>query len=722
MIVFKHFIFCVPAALFFACTVCFGQEKMPFETAVSPDAEWTLTVESLSDPDKVQTFSREEARLVSVREDRDGKTFRFTNVGGMGIEVTLRYARNAYDGGLDLKISVKNRAKGWVVSDFTGPELKGLSDNSAKGYSLLTSTRKGLRTSLEALKAEPAGRKKIELWTRSEDGSFFSCPAYGPMKYCIFEGPGEGVYAAIENERYEYVGGQARYYPAEDQIGIRNRFLFFCRPGETYETPVTHLWRYKGDWHTAAERYREWFLAHHEIAAHPEWLRHTTGWMLTILKQQNAEVIWPYESIGREMSDIAEANGMNLVGLFGRAVGGHDRYYPNYASDPAMGGEEALREGLKELHARGLRAIVYVNGQLLDRDSGNGWWESTGKRISLVNKKGEVYGESFQKFHDGPNRQFTFACMRSKQWQDMLLGFAMDAAELGADGIIFDQQGSPHYRRCYSPDHGHPVPAYSYGPDLLETLEHVYNEVHKKYPDFVLMTEGYCDYELPSVGISHRGLSGKVYTITQERVEAMARQGGVCCPFPQLFLYTFPETVTTTDNPAPLCTRLSVNYAAMFNERPEIEVRYAPDKAFLQTGINRTQEEYRNIKGPASGSGPYHEKMVMEGDLAASTAYTRAVLKMLKDHSDVLYDGRFTDEGGFTLKSESPLVYAKSYTSGDRLAVLVWNISDTSPATYEVLPEKGYRLESLEAPEGIPSPEAPLAPESLHLLIFKNSK
>ena len=160
----------------------------------------------------------------------------------------------------------------------------------------------------------------------------------------------------------------------------------------------------------------------------------------------------------------------------------------------------------------------------------------------------------------------------------------------------------------------------------------------------------------------------------------------------------------------------------MFNERPEIEVRYAPDKAFLQTGINRTQEEYRNIKGPASGSGPYHEKMVMEGDLAASTAYTRAVLKMLKDHSDVLYDGRFTDEGGFTLKSESPLVYAKSYTSGDRLAVLVWNISDTSPATYEVLPEKGYRLESLEAPEGIPSPEAPLAPESLHLLIFKNSK
>ena len=24
--------------------------------------------------------------------------------------------------------------------------------------------------------------------------------------------------------------------------------------------------------------------------------------------------------------------------------------------------------------------------------------------------------------------------------------------------LIFDQQGSPHYRRCYSPDHGHPVP------------------------------------------------------------------------------------------------------------------------------------------------------------------------------------------------------------------------------------------------------------------------
>jgi len=696
-----------------------GCARLPFEESVDPGASWSLVIESLSNPDNVLTFTQEDAQLLASRKEGGSRVFRFGDICGKDIEVSIRYARSAEDGALDVSAEIRNGTEDWVVSEFFGPEIKGLGIRNPEEYSLIRSTRKGLRTDMRALKAVAGKKKDADGWSWKKEG-YYEIPPYGPMKFCILAGKEDGLYLGIDNDKYEKIGGIFRYYPDSDQIGIMNRSFFFCHPGETYTTPSTHLWAYKGDWHVAADRYRKWFLAHHEIAPHPEWVRHTTGWMLTILKQQNAEIIWPYAAIGREMSDEAEKNGFNLLGLFGRAIGGHDRFYPDYTPDPDMGGEEAFRKGLEEMHARGLRAIVYTNGQLLDRNGLDDWWETTGKSLSLVNKKGEVYGESFQKFHDGPNRQFTWACMRTSQWQDMLMDFAMDAARLGADGIIFDQLGGPSYRRCYSKDHGHKVPDFAYGPDLMQTLEHISREVRKTYPDFVFMTEGYCDYELPSVTISHRGMSGRSYaTATQKNMEDMALHRGVSYPFPQFVTYTFPEALGTTNNPAPTNRRIYINYAAMFNDRPEIEVRYTPDKRFLETGINRTKEEYKNIKGPTSGSGPFHEDAVMHDDLHTLRLYSKQVLDMLRAHSDVMYDGIFVDDRGFTLDSGSPLVYAKAYENGNKRAVLVWNISDKEAAAYTVTPDAGWTQVEITSPEGPVAPGSPLAPQSLHLLVFK---
>lgn len=694
--------------------------KLPFEGSIDENAPWKIRLESLENPDEVVEFSNADAPAPVVKKGCKGRTVSFKGVGGKDLDIEIKYVK-ADDGcGLDVIPTITNNAEGWVVSTFWGPELKGMLNGAVEDYSFIAPLQKGHKTDMSRLKEKSDAHKKLGDWDWIANGGFYTSPSYSKMKYFVFEGNGGGLYSSVRTtDHMVKVSGNVRYYPEDDEVSFWNAFVFFAHPGESVTVPTINYWNFEGDWHDAADHYRAWFIENHGIAYHPQWLRNTTGWMLTILKQQNAEVIWPYSTIGREMSDAAEANGFNLLGLFGRAKGGHDRFYPNYESDPEMGGEEEFKKGIEEAHARGMRAIVYSNGQLLDRHGIDSWWEDKGKGISLMNKKGEVYGENFQKFHDGEDRSFTWACMHTQEWHDMLWSFAVQANELGADGLIYDQLGGPSYRRCYARDHGHKSPAYSYGGEMVAALQDIYNRMHEINPEFVFMVEGYCDTDLPYIGISHRGLMGHIYrTVTQANMEKMAMEAGVSYQFPQLATYTFPEIVSTTSNPAPINQRIFLNFCAVFNEKPEIEVRYAPDKDMVLTGKNQTEAAYANIKGPGSGSGPYHLDMVFHGDATASRIYCNQVLGMLKAHADVMYEGKFTDDRGFTLDCGNPLVYAKSYQSGDKLAVIIWNISDKDAATYTVTPAEGYEFAGITAPDAAPALGDAIAPESLHLLIF----
>ena len=75
--------------------------------------------------------------------------------------------------------------------------------------------------------------------------------------------------------------------------------------------------------------------------------------------------MWDYGSLDR-LADLAEQRGLDTLGLFGWAHGGHDRYYPDYIPDPTMGGPETLKESIRKVQQRGQRVILYANGQLID--------------------------------------------------------------------------------------------------------------------------------------------------------------------------------------------------------------------------------------------------------------------------------------------------------------------------------------------------------------------
>ena len=149
---------------------------------------------------------------------------------------------------------------------------------------------------------------------------------------------------------------------------------------------------YEGEWYECGDTYREWFLAHRTITERPEWVKNCTGWLLAILKQQNDEVIIPYEEIGGLLADAAEERGIDILGLFGRGIGGHDRFYPDYRPDPKMGGEKAIKRGIAEAKAKGKRVVLYTNGQLLDMDGTPQYWPDTGRVISVRQRDGDGVG------------------------------------------------------------------------------------------------------------------------------------------------------------------------------------------------------------------------------------------------------------------------------------------------------------------------------------------
>ena len=84
-----------------------------------------------------------------------------------------------------------------------------------------------------------------------------------------------------------------------------------------------------------------------------------SGWLLCILKQQNGEIMWDYPALTK-LCDAADARGLDILGLFGWAHGGHDHLYPDYHPCQEMGGEEALKKALEEIRRRGTPYFVFL--------------------------------------------------------------------------------------------------------------------------------------------------------------------------------------------------------------------------------------------------------------------------------------------------------------------------------------------------------------------------
>ena len=617
----------------------------------------------------------------------------------IGVALDIRRKQDAFE----ITGELRNDEQEWLVCGFTGPVLNGIRADLAT-HSVLMPDGFGRRVS-----RLPEASDKATNWSAWGRG-YEMAAAYpgrgGTMQWCAFAGAEGGFYMGCHDAACGAKTFCLRYNPQSRQFGLAIKQLVFCAPNQRCALPPTVFLPYAGTWHTAARYYRAWVDAARPTREAPGWTRGASGWLLCILKQQNGEILWDYPSLGT-LCDVADRRGLDILGLFGWAHGGHDHLYPDYDPDPKMGGRDALRRALEEVRRRGKRSILYANGQLEERDTE--FWKTQGKDLAIIQKDGISVQQTWQKYRNAPAYRFDLACLAAQGWYDRMLSLALQANELGADGILFDQLGVSGPRACYAEGHGHPAPAMVYAGERAEFFRRIADHMRRLNPDFIVMTEGLHDSLLDSVTLFHGCVLG-TFPATANEIVSWAKGGPAVSAFPEMFRYTFPEAMSTVRVATPMIGRAMANYVCAYGLRYEIESRYAPDVRYLRENRVPEVEEYREVLGPPDVG------MMRATPPEEAAAYLQKIVEFQRSHADLLWHGRFVDEEGFALQG-GPLV-AKAFRSGDRLGVMVWNPGERRvPYTLSV---PGARLVSASEPErGNVDASSELPPQSVRLLVWE---
>lgn len=675
-------------------------------------ASWSVLLESLdSTRTQIEICSSPDESPSRIINKGNTAEIVFENAGGRNLDVSFKYT--ASKGGVEISPAVVNREEGYVVLELRGPFVEEKEVNT-QTMDLLLPLGAGARYHFP--KAAPDDDWKENSAEGCLSAAFKYFGQNCSMQWGEFSGEGKNLYFASHDPKFRWKEFQFKYYPDTQNIRFAFCHHFTCFPGESYLCPSTLIKWIEGDWKAGAKEYSAWFHKVMDMPQKPDWVSRSNGWLLTILKQQNDIIMWNYEETGTTLLDIAQARGLDIIGLFGWTVGGHDRFYPEYDPDPRMGGEEGLKKAIENIHERGMKAIIYFNGQLIDQN-GTQFWPDTGRFITVVAPDGTLRYERWWKYANIEPRIHGLACLRTETWRNRLLELTKKVYGYGADGVIYDQLATIPPMLCYGENHGHTVPAIVYEQDRKALLEYLHDQMYAIDPQFLVMTEGVSDCEVnKGAPLFHEhSLTSRIAVRNPQSIrDAFAtEEKPFFTVFPDMFHYAIPEADFTVRTPTPASTHNSINFGTVFGYKQEIETRYYPDKLYLTENRIPAWEEYDIVKGSKP---PY--STLKDQDPVEVAAYSHAVLTFRQEHADLFYDGTFSSDDGFTLNSESPYVIARSYINGNRMGVIAWNISDDAPVTFDITPDKGWKLVEITAPEGSTA-EGPLPAQHLRLFVFE---
>jgi hypothetical protein len=196
---------------------------------------------------------------------------------------------------------------------------------------------------------------------------------------------------------------------------------------------------------------------------------------------------------------------------------------------------------------------------------------------------------------------------------------------------------------------------------------------------------------------------------------------GVVQYYTEMFHYTFPENVMTMRMTSPSNSRFSMNYNLAFGFRNELELRYAADREYIAYNKVPKLEDYVNVRTESSIK--IIREMEESGDPIASVKYYKQTLDFQQEHAELMKHGKYLAGNGVELNASSQYVMANAWLSkcGDKLGILVWNMSDEE-ISYNV-DYKGYKATAVCAPdkENVELGDK-LGAQSLHLVIFEKQK
>ena len=649
---------------------------------------WVITLAQGTDPfhpGRVITVSQ--SGTPQITAEQNGVRIVYNNLthGETAIDVQLDLTITAVDDEFRFGGTIVNNSQNLIVTEWKYPIFLGIEgDRESKQHATPM-----------VLWPNGLGQRFPRLELFGSHRAFEYPGGHGTMQWLAFTHGDTGLYFGCHDPQCKMKTFAAAHTRGVG-YDVSLKHLPYCVPGQRWEGPPTAVMPYAGPWYIAARRYRQWFQSWTDPLPQPQWVKDSTGCLLTIMKQQNGDLMWKYGSLER-LADLAEERGLDMIGLFGWAHGGHDRYYPDYIPDSTMGGAETLKESIKKVQQRGLRVFLYANGQLID--SATEFYRLQGVQTIIADQRGRPTFDMYNKFKATSTPIFVIACPAAPLWRDRMLTLAKQAHALGADGILFDQLGVVSPRQCFTASHGHKTPADAEG--RLDLIRGIARQMRKLDPEFVILTEGVVDAEQTDIAYFHGCGMGFYYF----------EPGTSETTFPELFRYTFPGLVATQRVPNPFLTRNFANYACAYGLRFEIESRYTADVKYLTTDQVPTPEEYADCNSPPNVS------LVQTTPCKESAHYMQQVAQFRSRHGELLLLGDFSDMDG--LETAAGPIVVKAFRSKDRVGVLLWNPTAEEHSAQVNVP--GYQLSAAYAPEstGRVDGNAPLAAESIRLLIWK---
>lgn len=524
------------------------------------------------------------------------------------------------------------------------------------------------------------------------EASGYPQSAGASMPWYSFNSNNSGIYIACHDSTQSSKTFNLVYQKDKNNfIACFNKQLYKSE----YLIPEYILKKYSGSWHQASNYYRSWWNNHFKVASYPAWVIDDSGWLLAILKQQNGEIMWPYNEIDK-LSDIAKKHNLRTIGLFGWAQGGHDHLYPNYIPDPLMGGSKELSSAIERAHQHGMKIILYANGKIMDTSTD--FYLYNGIEIIYQDRSGNPDIQFYRKYDNITPVIFAQACTGSPLWRKIMFDLALQARSLGADGILYDQVGAVGASACFSKYHDH-APGESDSEYRVKMVSEIRQKMKRIDPDFIVMTEGTNDVILKEIDYTHGW--GKGTSISKNA-------------FPGLYRYTFPEVVITQRNAKPVLTKEDVNFALIYGLKHELECRYSADKEYLLHGMIPTKENYLHVNDVPDVS------KLARTSVEEARNYLHQIIQFEEEHAIFLRYGKYIDDKGICIEGKD--ILAKGYLNKDKIGIVVWNQNITEPREFSIT-VPGFHLEKISEPGNADlKGNEPIEANSIRFVVFKANK
>ncbi len=514
-------------------------------------------------------------------------------------------------------------------------------------------------------------------------------PGFSATNAYVFENETEGLYVASHDLSFHYT----LHLLAANNDGLLATMVKypFVGHGESWRAEGYVLSPYQGDWHAAANKYRDWVKEWFHQLPMQKLVQNMKGWQRIIMRHQYGEIHYRYDQLEQIYHD-GMVSGIDTLFLFGWHKDGHDAGYPEYVGDPEQGGLPALKCNIEKVQNAGGKVILYFNGQLIDRSTE--YYKTTGHQLSVKRADGnehmEVYpfggyGTALREFG---NKTFVTGCPACEGWLDVLCRCVDTSVELGVDGIFFDQLGlisSP----CFDSTHGHRTPLMDIMHYKAQMIRMLREYIQSKSPTMALGIEWLSDVTVQHVDYVHNMNPGS----RADNDWLGNSEPPYMTGFVEWFYYIFPH-VRTTDREI----------------RDDNDIERRVNFALLR-GLRSDVEIYRC------------RRTIVESPKYCQ--YLKQANHLRDKYSDLILNGIFCDHDHF--RCDNSAIDAKCFYNSGRLAVLLTQSHDVELSGgvkvdgFELIETNGlgdFRVVSLSTNEC----RVTLPRHSLVLLIYRQTK